>query len=334
MRPGGGINDITYVADWDGKGRSNDEDEPMRSQWVDKATGKVIDLSNFSFSEMSGWNGYATDFIEKPWTVLANSAYQADLVTVEPLRLKFKGILTDGHISCGIAISNANIPEKAITYRLRVKGIKGNQVVRLRNESISPIAETLLREDGIIEMDISKGSDNGSLYMYMYTSGGATPDVDITVEQLPLYPGALVSDGVDDYISEDGTLGEAVGTVLIHWKDIGLKNGHYLYNTGHEDTGRLYCYKYIDIDDMGAGVPAMAMSGEPIMCFTREPAVPQDPLNNNAGEHNCPIFRLIFIKEKLDEYQQEFLMWKVSKEYRDWCKENGYDYAIDEMLNN
>ena len=70
------------------------------------------------------------------------------------------------------------------------------------------------------------------------------------------------------------------------------------------------------------------------MCFTREPAVPQNPLNNTAGENNCPIFRLIFIKEQLDDTQQEFLMWKVGKEYRDWCKENGYEYAISEMLNN
>lgn len=46
------------------------------------------------------------------------------------------------------------------------------------------------------------------------------------------------------------------------------------------------------------------------------------------------LYRLIFIKEQLDEYQQEFLEWKVGKEYRDWCKENGYEYAIFEMLNN
>ena len=46
------------------------------------------------------------------------------------------------------------------------------------------------------------------------------------------------------------------------------------------------------------------------------------------------LFRLILIKEQLDDAQVEFLKWKVSKEYRDWCKENGYEYAITEMLNN
>lgn len=327
---GGGINDITYVADWDGKGRSNDEEEePMRSQWVDKKTGKVINLSNFSFSEMSGWNGYATDFIEKPWSVVNSAAFQADLVTVEPLRLKFKGILTDGHISCGIVISNANIPDKAITYRLRVKGIKSNQLVRLRNESVSPIAETLLREDGVIEMDISKGSVSGSLYIYMYTSGAANPDVDITVEQLPLYPGALVFDGVDDRIQAEEALGE-VGTVLIHWKNIGLPVGHYLYNTGwEEDAGRLYCWN--TEGNIACGIPHMQMDGHPIMVYHRSPTISSGLLSSSAGENNCPIFRLIFIKEQLDDTQQEFLKWKVEKEYRDWCKANGYEYAINQL---
>lgn len=40
------------------------------------------------------------------------------------------------------------------------------------------------------------------------------------------------------------------------------------------------------------------------------------------------IYRLIFIQEQLDDTQVEFLKWKVEKEYRDWCRANGYDYAI------
>ena len=70
------------------------------------------------------------------------------------------------------------------------------------------------------------------------------------------------------------------------------------------------------------------------MIYHRSPLVSTGLLNNNAGENNCPIFRLIFIKEQLNDAQLDFLKWKVGKEYRDWCKENGYEYAISEMLNN
>ena len=78
----------------------------------------------------------------------------------------------------------------------------------------------------------------------------------------------------------------------------------------------------------------MQMDGHPIMIYHRSPLVSTGLLNNNAGENNCPIFRLIFIKEQLNDAQLDFLKWKVGKEYRDWCKENGYEYAISEMLNN
>lgn len=43
------------------------------------------------------------------------------------------------------------------------------------------------------------------------------------------------------------------------------------------------------------------------------------------------IYRLILIREQLDDAQVEFLKWKVVKEYRDWCLENGYEYAINQL---
>lgn len=43
------------------------------------------------------------------------------------------------------------------------------------------------------------------------------------------------------------------------------------------------------------------------------------------------IYRLILIQEQLDDAQVEFLRWKVEKEYREWCKANGYEYAINQL---
>ena len=310
----------------------------MRSKWIDKATGKVINLSNYSFSQMSGWGGYKlppfTTTVTHPdratASVMASSIQVSAIYAIESTTLAILEWTT------GI-----DIGESPVSQAFKISGIPDGYYV----------AFDYLMSDGAGSTALfsTKNSGDG-----VYTAENIPPDAqfyrwtikmnndgfvsettcDLKIEMLPAYPGALVSDGVDDYISEDGTLEEAVGTVLIHWKDIGLKNGHYLYHTSFEDTGRLYCYRHSDGPGMGAGIPAMAMTGKPIMYFTREPAVPEAPLNNRAGENNCPIFRLIFIKEQLDDTQLEFLMWKVSKEYRDWLKEKGYDYAIDEMLNN
>ena len=40
------------------------------------------------------------------------------------------------------------------------------------------------------------------------------------------------------------------------------------------------------------------------------------------------LYRLILIREQLDETQTAYLVNKVQKEYNDWCRANGYDYAI------
>ena len=320
---GGGIADITYVADWDAKGRSNDEEEPMRSKWIDKATGKVINLSNYSFSHMSGWGGYQFDW--RTWRSDIASNGGTVILTQTSIRM------TNTGAQPGWTIAYMRNPGAFDEFRIKVSGLKAGATLRFNATSAGG---ELFRTntDGIYTIpavDTEASSINFNTLGY-----SENESADLLIEQLPLYPGALVSDGVDDYISEDGTLGEAVGTVLIHWKDIGLENGHYLYNTNHGSTGRLYCWKFLEGDVISAGIPDMVMSGESIMCFTREPAAPQDPLYNAAGGNNCPIFRLIFIKEKLDDAQIEFLEWKVGKEYRDWCKENGYEYAISEMLNN
>lgn len=49
------------------------------------------------------------------------------------------------------------------------------------------------------------------------------------------------------------------------------------------------------------------------------------------GFGKSALYRLILIREQLDGAQVEFLRWKVEKEYRDWCRENGYEYAMNQL---
>lgn len=329
---GGGIADITYVADWDGKGRSNDEDADVRSQWIDKATGKVINLSNYSFSEMSGWGGYAIDF-----TTIKN----------RPDRNHSTITKTQIHTTMIIAPNNAYyvVPYEwvgglltiAHSQKFRISGFTGSPYeiwFAWIDENNHQTTIFKAKEDGVYESAVIPSNNTFIVFQFRKKDGGAftaneSIPVNFTIELLPLYPGALVSDGVDDYIKAEEAFGK-VGTVLIHWKNIGLRVSRYLYNTGWEnDAGRLYCWN--TQGTIACGRPHMQMDGHPIMIYHRSPLVSTVPLNNNAGENNCPICRLIFIKEQLDEYQQEFLEWKVVKEYRDWCRANGYDYAIPEM---
>ena len=224
---GGGIADVTYVADWDAKGRSNDEEETMRSQWTDKVNGRVINLNNYAFAGMSGWGGE-------------------------------------------------------------------------------------VREDG-----------------------------------KPSYPGALVSDGVDDHGVSADTFSEEIGTMLGMWRRINLTQSGYVFDLGlmnglpsnpeYQGAVGAFCSSPDNWYSIGNPKKIVPKSADSIYWLTRTPEAPNAvtlKIQEPAEPLSCALYRLIFIKEQLDDAQVEFLKWKVEKEYRDWCKANGYEYAINEMLNN
>ena len=317
---------IHYVADWDAKGRYNNDGGG--TQWIDKVNGKVIDLYNFAFAGMSGWNGYGST-----WNAYGDTAEQVNSNTVKIGSTRLEGVYLSS-ISKG----------ESLTVRYRITGLPSGSTLKLytnTKNSEGTVVPKFIREiekDGTYTDTITWDSENAAddtteSKIFLVGRDASYPgDMAVLAEQLPLYPGALVFDGVDDRMQAEEALGE-VGTVLIHWKDIGLENGHYIYNTDFDrDPGRLYCYRTSDRKKIEAGIPAMTMTDEPIMVFTREPANSTVPLNNIAGGNNCPIFRLIFIREKLNDTQVEFLKQKVEREYREWCEENGYDYAINQLI--
>lgn len=315
-----------WVADWDAKGRSNDEEEPMRSTWTDKATGKVIDLHNYAFAGMSGWGGYYYDFTN--WTQInftgnytptkAVFFNRNEGITSKVLIEKYVKRNTDAgtfsYPGFYIRVNNPNnIPICCDYY---YKGSLIGTLIDL-HEGLNYIPPQT------IEVADDQPEGIALRFLVKKTYEGDYQNVDITIEQLPRYPGALCSDGVDDFIRSEEALGE-VGSVLVHWKNIGLGRGRYVYNTGVDDPGRLYMYKEASNDNIVMGIPGMIIKSGSISVFRRDPLVSTMPLFNSAGGNNCPIYRLIFIREQLDEQQVEALKWKVDKEYRDWLKQNGY----------
>ena len=315
---GGGIADVTFVADWDAKGRSNDEEADVRSQWTDKATGKVINLSNYAYSQMSGWNGYSYDWLT--WRSDINTQYAVLTRNDHMVHVSNVGAQPTWTI-----INNASIERRPL--RLRVNGMREGVKLIVRFDN----TELLRATNG--EYFIDGGGTEKGLYAFAFTGYNANEDCDVTIEQLPLYPGALVSDGVDDIGSTAEILSEPIGSLLLHYRNFGMEHGDYVFFTGSSLDGgkRLYFYKSSS-DNMSIGMPNK-VDNDNFVSLARTPLAPDKTLKFEPGNHTA-IFRLIFIQEQLDAAQLEFLEWKVSKEYRDWCKANGYEYAINEMLNN
>lgn len=330
---GGGISDIHYVCDFDAKGRSNEEEEPMRSQWIDKAAGKVIDLNNYAYAGMSGWGGYGQDF--SAWAIVQGAPYQSDLITVNADTIHIKGTFSEGYNRAGIRLSHvqADIVER---FFMQVSGLKEGQKIYVRDETPSPGISYTVNTDGVEDIRFTTGTGGrGNLFIFVEITTGAEA-VDITIEQLPLYPGALVSDGVDDYGLTQEAINEEVGTMVLYGRLIDESvGGYYLLNTNASlsGNGRLYVWRG-NGSVYGYGLPAASISKPPIV-LTRDPLAPATPVyiaSSGPGYYSaCFIHRLILIREQLDGAQVEFLRWKVEKEYRDWCKENGYEYAINQL---
>ena len=214
-------------------GRSNDEDAEKRKYLYDySGNGRDIELFNFAFSKMSGYNGYTQDFLE-----FSNSPKVSRTSTKIIVNKIDEGIST--------TLSASIIPDRRFRLKFRISGLnqpipEGNPGVltfRIYDNGTSPVPIDY-KEDGIYEVDYTLTEDATLLYFFCFISSFLPAEIQpITIEQLPLYPGALVSDGIDDY-------GQCIKgfalpddyTVVAVRKQIAVKSG-ILVSKGNVDTG-------------------------------------------------------------------------------------------------
>lgn len=162
--------------------------------WVDKTgNGHDIQLKNFSWKGMSGVGGYVQDFND-----FRNNA------TVDKIRIDEQGsnsikvtILTTG-IGYAIYIPK-NIYQFNKSYFIKISSEgydEGDMALSFYAPSTSTATTVTvsLNPNGVTEIPAIKEDDFLAVYINVSRKVGS-----FTIEQLPLYPGALVFDGVDDY---------------------------------------------------------------------------------------------------------------------------------------
>lgn len=181
------------VARYSASGLTN-EQMAANPVWVDKTgNGRDLQLKNFSWKRMSGVGGYVQDFND-----FRNNA------TVDKIRIDEQGsnsikvtILTTG-IGNAIYIPK-NIYQFNKSYFIKISS-EGYNEGDLSLSFYAPSTSTAttvkvpLNPNGITEIPAIKEDDFLAVYLNVGGKVGS-----ITIEQLPLYPGALVFDGVDDY---------------------------------------------------------------------------------------------------------------------------------------
>lgn len=170
------------VARYSASGLTN-EQMAANPVWVDKTgNGHDLQLKNFAWKGMSGVGGYVADIDE--WGTNSTAAY------FERNSIKITATFKE-NVSSGLLYHNIKLRQSCV---LKVTGIpEGCDAFlddRLGNRFY-------MSEDGVYEI-IPSNFLAEALYLSIEKYPERWYRSKLTIEQLPLYPGALVFDGVDD----------------------------------------------------------------------------------------------------------------------------------------
>lgn len=205
------------IARYSALGLTNEE-MSKNPVWVDKTgNGHDLQMKNFAWGGMSGVGGYKFNFKN-------SSEWSISVVQLKEHK--------DNRIVINNRLNAIQLSYKGTSIKIVIKltGVEENNSRLKIYDDIGSSKEQSYNKDGIYEIDYI--ANDGANYVYFYITGGNYGELDlpITIEQLPLYPGALVFDGVDDYGTCDNfpILNKEKGyTALRQWIN-NSTNGAYL----------------------------------------------------------------------------------------------------------
>lgn len=215
-------------------GKSNDDpDRAVIKNLVDPDNPFVI--SNAAYEGMSGCNGYPVVFGE-------NKTYQrvgygkATSTVMHLTNIYTTQALMFSYIKDAGKLTSLN--KDYPSYKIKVSGIKKEFRLRyqyVKNADNTNISVFDIFNDGTYAIPKSVASDGSltsdNVWVGFIFIGTVPESVDITIEVLPEYEGAFVTDGKDDLITSTKTVKEMLGgsnevTVVSMIHQIGLNSTH------------------------------------------------------------------------------------------------------------
>lgn len=203
---------------WTVVGKTN-EDEDRATIANITGNGNDLVLSNLGFAEGSGYGLYAQNYIS--YAITNRAVYTKTNSSIHVTKSITAGVnFTE-------SARNVTIP----SYRIKVTGIQSGQEMIYRGSNNTFL--TNIPSDGIY---VLPAVENGSNLGFQFVS--YTGDCDITIEQIPVYEGYLVTDGVDDMITSSTFEMGNDWTVIGDWE---------LINTGKNDNAGIVKFDSIVI---------------------------------------------------------------------------------------
>lgn len=152
---------------------------------------RPLKLNNFLFAAMSGVGGYELNWTDQSiWARFLGSRFNG---AIEPHKLTVTSAL--GYYN----IMETKVPSYAKKFKVRIDGIVDETVAYKYINASGTQVRFDIKEDGEYELP-SNNTVEGNLNMGWSILANSYPHTcNITIEQIPSYPNALVTDGVDDY---------------------------------------------------------------------------------------------------------------------------------------
>lgn len=313
----GKLEDIEYYDILDARFRSNEEDADKRNKWVGRLGKLHMTLNNYGYSQMSGWNGYPTNW--ENW----DSDIQKQGGTIIKKQNKVTVLNFGTQPTWQILASHdSSMPE----MKVRIRGLKDGCTVEF-NKTGSAYAT--FSKDGVYTVP----ADNSAPQFYGILSHGygVGESAELTIELLPDYGGALVSDGVDDYAVSDEVIDEPIGGFVCHVEAIqDSLSDSYVFDSGPQSNNPPRIWVYKGINGFSLGAPEQSLSNLGSLSFSREPGEEVgDTLKISKsiygdGYGNFILYQLRLIKTQPTETQLEAIKWQCRKEHYDYLIHMGW----------
>lgn len=136
---------------------------------------------------MSGVNGYKFDFLLNEWVINNNQVSE---------KYSYKIIINNKENSVQL-YNRINLGYIKIT--LKITGIEINKSTFRVYDNAGTEHKQDYTKDGIYEIDYTANEGANIIYFYVFGGNMGQLENPITIEQLPLYPGFILGDGVDDF---------------------------------------------------------------------------------------------------------------------------------------
>lgn len=186
------------VARYSASGLTN-EQMATNPVWVDKTgNGHDLQLKNFSWGGMSGVGGYVDNWNSSAdWAI---NSYWVNSHTDHKLQFITASSVVQARSN---NIYNAeNVYKNILNVNGLTEAVNKGSVKALKIIATDPITSKAIKTfsfetDGVIQISFDDVLQDYYVDYFLY--GSDTKDIDITIEQLPLYPGFILGDGVDDF---------------------------------------------------------------------------------------------------------------------------------------